>query len=627
MMPNITRGARMSGLLSYLQGPGKANEHTNPHIVGGDEVVLSRFGSGALTREQALAVAKVIDTPRRAMGTTVAMVDRRRAQAQADETGGPLAVALREHTRDVNVWHCSLSLKAVEGQLSDEKWGQIAGDFMDRMGFTDAGGKAPARWVAVRHGVSAAGNDHIHIAASAVREDGTKVSTFKDRKRAQDVCGELERLYGLEVLESRGAQRGERGFDPAEKHIAQRRGRGELERRELARKVRAAAASAAGEAEFVRTARGMGLLVRPRFARGGRDEVIGYSAALRPARAGDAPTWFGGGHLDKDLTLPRLRRNWADTDPERRAAAAEWAGPAAGGESVGRGRFDPLAVEQAGQALGEWTAYLRTIPVTDRGEWARAAGQSAGVLAAWSATLEPTPGPLARAADQLSRSAQIPAHQATAKPVAAPSIGMAAAALLASSSKVGNSVASTLVLRQMITMMDAVRDAHAAAGDAQRAAALEAAARDDLMVLYQRLAPPQAGQGKPSGTGVAVLERPAAPAQATEAVAAEGPQPSAPTVAPATGADLDPEIAALRRLMAHSDGIVDDEHPPRPAESGSAGTAEPALDPELVALRELSERSFATDPRDAVRGQPGTSPQASPTRQPPGRGRGHGAER
>ena len=41
-----------------------------------------------------------------------------------------------------------------------------------QMGFTEASGKAPIRWVAIHHGVSTNGNDHIHIAATMVREDG-----------------------------------------------------------------------------------------------------------------------------------------------------------------------------------------------------------------------------------------------------------------------------------------------------------------------------------------------------------------------------------------------------------------------------------------------------------------------
>jgi hypothetical protein len=35
VMPNITKGTRLRGLLEYLWGPGKAEEHTNPRIVAG----------------------------------------------------------------------------------------------------------------------------------------------------------------------------------------------------------------------------------------------------------------------------------------------------------------------------------------------------------------------------------------------------------------------------------------------------------------------------------------------------------------------------------------------------------------------------------------------------------------
>lgn len=38
--------------------------------------------------------------------------------------------------------------------------GAIANDFMKDMDFTEDGGKAPARWVAVRHGLCKNGNDH-----------------------------------------------------------------------------------------------------------------------------------------------------------------------------------------------------------------------------------------------------------------------------------------------------------------------------------------------------------------------------------------------------------------------------------------------------------------------------------
>ena len=81
------------------------------------------------------------------------MVRRCRAVGGAAEIARQLDVLRRLHGIDVpggDVWHCALSLRAEEGQLSDEQWGRIAQQFMDRMDFTDAGGKSPARWVAVR---------------------------------------------------------------------------------------------------------------------------------------------------------------------------------------------------------------------------------------------------------------------------------------------------------------------------------------------------------------------------------------------------------------------------------------------------------------------------------------------
>ncbi|KQU04475.1 hypothetical protein ASG56_14125 [Rhodococcus sp. Leaf7] len=49
MIPNITRGAKMTGLVSYLAGPGRSNEHENPHVVAGHESVILRAPAGELS--------------------------------------------------------------------------------------------------------------------------------------------------------------------------------------------------------------------------------------------------------------------------------------------------------------------------------------------------------------------------------------------------------------------------------------------------------------------------------------------------------------------------------------------------------------------------------------------------
>ena len=113
----------MGGLLSYLAGEGRSNEHTEPHLVSGDSATFTFFGDSELAPSTALAIAKHLDEPRTAFGVEV--------------NGG-------------HVWHASLSLKAEEGQLSDELWARTSEEFVDRMGFTEASGKAGCRWVAVR---------------------------------------------------------------------------------------------------------------------------------------------------------------------------------------------------------------------------------------------------------------------------------------------------------------------------------------------------------------------------------------------------------------------------------------------------------------------------------------------
>lgn len=464
-MPNITRGERMSGLLVYLAGPGKANEHTEPHLVAGDAAILAWHDDTELSRADALRIARELDHPRRAFGV--------------DVPGG-------------SVWHCSLSLRADEGQLTDDQWTAIATDFVDGMGFTEAGGsggaKAPCRWVAVRHGRSTAGNDHIHLAVSLVREDGTKANIWNDRPRVQTLAGELERRHGLAVLESRGIGMGTRGIKPAEQAAQRKTGALEPVRARLERTVRAVAATSGTEAEFVRGARGAGLLIRPRFASGRDDVVVGFSVAARPP-AGERPVWFGGGRLARDLTLPRLRESWPDSPQHASEAVAEW-------QAAWRGKR--TAVRGPGQQQGPevdpalWTRYaaevaglreqLRAVPAGEVGIWSQVAGQLSGAFAAWSLAAEgDRPGPLAATAATLARSAQV--RRGQEGPGAGewgPSI-RGASLLLASAARGGRGpVGAAVLLRQLTNTARAVHDAHAAAGRAGEAQRIATAVLTDL---------------------------------------------------------------------------------------------------------------------------------------------------
>jgi len=497
VMPNVTRGERMGGLLSYLVGPGRSNEHTEPHLVAGDEAVLAWHDDAELDRVSALQVAKHLDRPRAVYGTQV--------------PGG-------------SVWHCSLSLRAEEGQLDDGQWADITRDFVQRMGFTDApaepgdasaadsagdsgdapgdvhvdatgerAGRAPCRWVAVRHGLSTAGNDHVHVVVSLVREDGTKASTWKDFARAQRVAGELERKYGLEVLESRDADRGTRGVSPAEQARTERTGAPEPDRVVLGRTVRAVAGSSVDEATFVTGLREQGLWVRARYAAGRDDVVVGYSVAARPA--GERAVWFGGGHLGRDLTITRLRAGWPDTPQASAAAVSQWQaarrgqptrGPRAGaGGSARVGDEQLVACTREVQALRE---HLASIPAGDRAGWAHAAREVSGALSAWSRRVEVRPGALARSADALARYSSTRAYlepPRVARAAARPSLRGTTLLLMTAADGGRGRAAEAVLVRQLLRTAQAIHDAQVATGQARSAEHLAVTVRAELAPLVR----------------------------------------------------------------------------------------------------------------------------------------------
>lgn len=473
----------MGGLMVYLAGDGKSNEHEEQHLVGGNSAVVTMHGYGVLDRGMALAIAKDLDEPRVKLGVEVT----RQARITDPDTGESITTRVA-----ADVWHCSLSLRAEEGQLSDEKWGAISQDFVDRMGFTEASGKADCRWVAVRHGLSTNGNDHVHIAVSLVREDGTKAPTHNDFKRAQGTCRDLERDYGLEQLESRERGIGERGIKPAEQARAQRTGT-EVEAHKLERIVRSASVASLDEGEFVRRIRRGGVLVRPRFAAGRDDVVAGYSVALRPEK-GAQPVWYGGGRLARDLTLPRMREGWPDSPQSAQGAVDEWRATSKNPwhyRPVAPGREettpDPKLWKHYTDEIKQLRVQMREIPFEDRAGWAHLARDTAGAFAAWSQRVEATPGPLAQTARDLCRTAQIRAHESKPKPAGRVSVAGATMMLLQASTQGQGTMAEAIMLRQLASTVKAVMDMHTAIGEAQRASQLDRTLREQYSQVRDRL--------------------------------------------------------------------------------------------------------------------------------------------
>lgn len=466
----------MSGLMVYLASTDAdktKNAHSDPRLVAGDAAIMAWYDDGVIDRNDALAIAKHLDKPRKKFGVEV---------LQKDLRWDPVLKRKVDHChKQADVWHCSLSLRAGERELTDQEWGDIANEFVDAMGFTEASGKAPCRWAAVNHGVSAGGNHHIHIAVSLVREDGTKASTHGDYHRAQQTCRELEKAHGLEELST---LRATRGFGRAEPQTAARNER-EMYRVTLSRKVRAAATGATTEAEFVRAGRKARLLMRPRYAKGTADVVVGYSVAERP-QAGERPIWYGGGKLANDLGLGQLREQWIDTPDGATEAAAEWNAAARNRKTTTSGTTltpTPELWEKYTAQAKQYADRLQSIPVTDHATWAKAARDTSGVFAAWSLHTEATPGPLAATADELCKTAQLRDRRQHPKPASMPSLAGATMLVLAAGSE-SKTAAYAALMVQLIRTSKALYEMHAQSQRLRESQNLQRVLMEELRPLY-----------------------------------------------------------------------------------------------------------------------------------------------
>lgn len=447
MIPKVGHGSEPVGLVRYLLGPGKVNEHTNPHMVAGDDRLMLGYGGRELTvRGDANPLGHAIDYAR--------------AQHDTQPSDGQ------------TVWHTSLSLRGDEGTLSDVQWQQISNRFMQLMGFTGDDGQAPVRWAAIRHGLSAKGNDHVHLVASRSRDDGTLASWHYDKRRSQQVARQVEQEFGLQQLGTDG--QGMPGYSQTEaRRFSQQRQPGRIH---LEPAARAAAEAAGSEADFVRHLREHGVLVRPRYAAGGTSQVVGYSVAAPPTAAARAagqtgPVWFGGGRLARDLTLPQLRSRWDDTAAQRLAAVGEWRRQA---ERHGRienkkvvTREDWRDLDDEVSALNQW---IGSLAVDDVEGWRHAAGQAAGGFATLARRLEASgTGPVNDTARALARCAQTPRGQEPATPRAAPRLRATNTLLLQAGTGRGSMAGWMAVLRQLERTSRAVARARTLGAEARHA--------------------------------------------------------------------------------------------------------------------------------------------------------------
>jgi hypothetical protein len=457
MIGKITTGASGRALIRYLFGPGKANEHTDQRVItsglalGGDVLACGALSSQAIVE----------------LGSDL---DAANDLSRANPAGG-------------HIWHLSLSLPAGDRPLTDDQWAEVARKATQAIGF-EREGLEPAAWVAVAHGASTQGNQHIHIAASLVRLDGSRVETWQSKRTISRVCAELERTYGLTVVEGREG-RGMPGLTRAELERTAREQLAEPPRITLARIVREASVASIDEAEFVGRLRESGVLVRPRFETGGNEAVVGYSVAVKPGD-GDTPIWFGGGKLAKDLTLPSLRQFWELSPSDRRAAVAEWTltRSVSGREAV---EGVPGDWERAVGMVCDATEQLATVSVSDLAAWRGAARETAGVFAVLSRRIEgDNPGPLAATADALARSAQSRRGEPMASRTQGRSLRGMAAVVAQSELSNESPAAWVMLLHQLGRTLRAIGAAHVARGETEMAIALVEHLEGELVALHDQ---------------------------------------------------------------------------------------------------------------------------------------------
>ncbi len=482
----LKTGKDAAGLMRYGFGKGTQNEHTNPHLVAGSSGLLAEWG-GPLSVKDAAQLGRVVEASWRLKYC------EELAMAGVGPSGGPQGEVSGVGSTPPaagHVFHAAMSIHADDPALTDAQWQMVATEFVDGMGFTAGGPGVGCTWVAFHHGTSENGNDHIHVVVNLVNEDGGWANTSFSKKESQRVRREIEArhdflqpLHDAVVTDER--QRDGRepvglpGYERGEsRRASQREAAGSTQvdpdRVLLQRVVRGAAQAALTEEEFVYAVLEAGVDIEPRWAAGGRDEVVGYSVQV-PIPQGVTPAGvdervrYGGKKLAPDLTLGKMRPAWAanETQASKQGALALWRGelptpPVAEDANV--------HLHAAAVALSSWNDRLAGTDVTDRAAWKRETAHAAGTMSLLAARV---PGQnahaLGSAADSLTRVAlSLPAEHLGLPPVA-PRAGLSEAELAARHVNLalratGNDSARgwMAVMQQMSRTAKAIQDAHLA---------------------------------------------------------------------------------------------------------------------------------------------------------------------
>ena len=385
MISRVFKGSSVYGLVKYLYGEGRRNEHTDAHMVASWD------------------------------GWPERMEPRFTAAGRHDV--GPLSRLLEQTVRgcdrapDEFVYHLVLRNAPEDRRLSDAEWAEVCTEAMARTGIAPHDDPAACRWVAVRHA-----EDHIHVVATLAREDGRAPHLWRDHYALANVRHEFEDKFGLRSTAARDDNTAAAGPGVKEQLTAEAKGRRVSPRVTLRSKVKAAAAGSAGFDDFRSLLAREGVTVWPRMSERNPDQITGYSVSLDDwTNAAGEPVRFGGGKLAPDLSWPKLNARWAPATTDQPAAGSASSGrhtaPEEPGSTAAAGPRVPLTGDEAEYVWREAERIVReaaeqiTVDAgTNPDAAADAAWAASDALSAAAAGLEgDAGGPLTDAAEAFDR--------------------------------------------------------------------------------------------------------------------------------------------------------------------------------------------------------------------------------
>ncbi|MBF6302697.1 hypothetical protein IU459_34970 [Nocardia amamiensis] len=399
MIGKAIRGWDGQRLVRYLFSEGKYNEHTNPTVIAAwqsDPGALQPVWVGPGDCDFAPGeIGKLANE-------VTALSDAIGLPTEQPEPGQP------GYTKHGYIWHLPVAIGAEDGELDQETWRRIAEDMLHETGIAKAGDAGACRWIAVHHGKSVDGNDHIHIAAVLVRADtGKRFYPDNDWKAVRRVARRWEQALGLRLtaindpLAVPTPTRGEQ--EKAERRRAAgdegmlRTTPGAAARIQLRQMITETAAIATSSDEFVARLRDAGMLVDLKYDAAGHKGWAVAAPGDVSAKTGEPIYFAPSRHLGADMSWPRVTARWSATPPGRSGAAR-----AAAATETAR---EPHTV------LADSAARVRSVTTAVRGgrsDIAIVARELQDVISSWASIADGAArqGPLSRAAWAYDRAAR-----------------------------------------------------------------------------------------------------------------------------------------------------------------------------------------------------------------------------